>query len=53
MTIRHLTILLVSVALLGCTPAPPPSAQKQASQEQAKASPKNKDYSQPHTAWAP
>jgi hypothetical protein len=40
-----------AVALFGCTQAPPPPAQKQA---QEKTQPQQKkDYSQPHTAWAP
>jgi hypothetical protein len=50
MSLKEAAILLISVALFGCTQSPPP-AQKQA-QEQTKEQQK-KDYSQPHTAWAP
>jgi predicted small lipoprotein YifL len=51
MNSKEVAILLISIALFGCTQAPPPPAQKQA-QEQTKEQQK-KDYSQPHTAWAP
>jgi outer membrane biogenesis lipoprotein LolB len=52
MIIRHFAVLLcVCAVLAGCTPTPPPPVQKQAAQDQATPSPKNKDYSQPHTGW--
>jgi predicted small lipoprotein YifL len=51
MSLKEVTILLISVALFGCTQAPPPPVQKQA--QEKKQQQQKKDYSQPHTAWAP
>jgi hypothetical protein len=53
MSLKELAILLLSAALFGCTPTPPP-AQKQPTPEEAK-KPNQKDDNIhiPHTGWAP
>jgi PBP1b-binding outer membrane lipoprotein LpoB len=54
MTLRQITVLLISVALSGCTQAPPPAAQKQPAQEETKKeSQKDDNIHIPHTGWAP
>jgi hypothetical protein len=51
MRVKGLAILLISVVFCDCTQAPPPLPQKQTQEQQQQQ--QKKDYSQPHTAWAP
>jgi len=54
MTVRLVSIVLMSVALFGCTQAPPPTTQKQPTpQETQKTSQKDDNIHIPHTGWAP
>jgi hypothetical protein len=53
MTFRPAMIVLISVALFGCTPAPPPAQKQSAQEETKKANQKDDNIHIPHTGWAP